>query len=154
MLQKALLRRHASQTDVTTRLIMGLKQKKEAVMLRKLVAAIIGVSALVPGAVFGLGMGEVELDSFLNQPLDAQIELLQTRGLASSEIIASLASAREFSAAGVDRSFFLSQLKFEIDTREDGTTYLKVTSNRPVTEPFLNFLVEVQWPAGRLLREG
>ena len=65
-------------------------------MLRKLVAAIIGVSALVPSTMFGLGMGEVELDSYLNQPLDARIELLQTRGLSSSEIIANLASVSDF----------------------------------------------------------
>lgn len=122
-------------------------------MLRKLVAAIIGVSALVPSTMFGLGMGEVELDSYLNQPLDARIELLQTRGLSSAEIIANLASVSDFSAAGVDRSFFLSQLKFEIVQGSDGKSYLKVSSDRPVTEPYLNFLIEVQWPAGRLLRE-
>ena len=122
-------------------------------MLRKLVAAIIGVSALIPSTVFGLGMGEVELKSFLNQPLDARIELLQQRDLSNAEILANLATSKEFSAAGVDRSFFLSTLKFEVIEGKDGKSYLKVSSTRPVTEPFLNFLVEVQWPAGRLLRE-
>ncbi len=147
------LRWHASQIGSDDSATRSLKQKKEAVMLRKLVAAIIGVSALVPSTMFGLGMGEVELDSYLNQPLDARIELLQTRGLSSSEIIANLASVSDFSAAGVDRSFFLSQLKFEIVQGSDGKSYLKVSSDRPVTEPYLNFLIEVQWPAGRLLRE-
>gem|GEM_PF-331860 len=122
-------------------------------MLRRFAAGFLSVSALIPGTLFGLGLGDAQLDSYLNQPLEAKIELQQTRGLTPQEIIVNLGSPKDFSQAGVDRSFFLSTLKFEVRQNQNGVTSLYVTSRRPVTEPFLNFLVEVQWPAGRMLRE-
>lgn len=131
----------------------GTDEQKEVVMIRKLVGAIIGLGLGLPNFMFALGMGDVQLKSYLNQPLNAKIELVQARGLSPSEIIVGLASTKEFSAAGVDRSFFLTQLKFQVRQEEDGKLFLLVSSKGPVTEPFLNLLVEVQWPSGRLLRE-
>ncbi|WP_165676342.1 FimV family protein [Metapseudomonas otitidis] len=123
------------------------------VRVRKLVLAIAAASALSSGMAHALGLGEVTLKSALNQPLDAEIELLDVRDLSSSEVVPSLASAEEFGKAGVDRQYFLTDLKFTPVLKPNGKSVVRVTSSKPVREPYLNFLVEVLWPNGRLLRE-
>lgn len=82
------------------------------VRLRTLVRAIAAASVLTSGMAHGLGLGEITLKSALNQPLDAEIELLEVRDLGSGEVIPSLASPEEFSKAGVDRLYYLTDLKF------------------------------------------
>ena len=123
------------------------------VRFRKLVLAIAAASALSSGMAHALGLGEVTLQSALNQPLVAEIELLEVRDLASNEVLPSLASPEEFNKAGVDRQFFLTDLKFTPVLKPNGKSVIRVTSSKPVREPYVNFLVEVLWPNGRLLRE-
>ena len=123
------------------------------VRVRKLVLAIAAASALSSGMAHALGLGEVTLQSALNQPLVAEIELLEVRDLASSELLPNLASPEEFTRAGVDRQYFLTDLKFTPILKPNGKSVIRVTSSKPVREPYLNFLVEVLWPNGRLLRE-
>ncbi|WP_271105340.1 FimV/HubP family polar landmark protein [Pseudomonas tohonis] len=123
------------------------------IRVRKLVLAIAAASALTSGMAHALGLGEVTLKSALNQPLVAEIELLEVRDLASNEVVPNLATAEEFSKAGVDRQYFLTDLKFTPVLKPNGKSVIRVTSNKPVREPYLNFLVEVLWPNGRLLRE-
>lgn len=121
--------------------------------VRKLVLAIAAASALSSGMAHALGLGEVTLQSALNQPLVAEIELLEVRDLASNEVIPNLASPEEFVKAGVDRQYFLTDLKFTPVLKPNGKSVIRVTSSKAVREPYLNFLVEVLWPNGRLLRE-
>lgn len=123
------------------------------VRVRKLVLAIAAASALSSGMAHALGLGEVTLQSSLNQPLVAEIELLEVRDLTSDELMPKLASPEEFTKAGVDRQFFLSDLKFTPILKPNGKSVIRVTSSKAVREPYLNFLVEVLWPNGRLLRE-
>ncbi len=123
-------------------------------MVRKLVLAVAAASALMSSSVvLALGVGDINLRSSLNQPLDAEIELLQVRDLSSQEIISALATPDEFGRAGIERIFFLNDLTFTPVIRPDGKSVIRVTSSRPVREPFLNFLMEVRWPSGRVLRE-
>ncbi|VEE15418.1 Tfp pilus assembly protein FimV-like protein [Ectopseudomonas mendocina] len=79
--------------------------------------------------------------------------MLEVRDLASNEVIPSLASPEEFVKAGVDRQYFLTDLKFTPVLKPNGKSVIRVTSSKAVREPYLNFLVEVLWPNGRLLRE-
>lgn len=123
------------------------------VRVRKLVLAIAAASALSSGMAHALGLGEVTLQSSLNQPLVAEIELLEVRDLASNEVIPALASPEEFVKAGVDRQYFLTDLKFTPVLKPNGKSVIRVTSSKAIREPYLNFLVEVLWPNGRLLRE-
>ena len=90
--------------------------------------------------------------SALNQPLRADIALMDAAGLEEGELSASLATADEFSRAGVERVLFLDNLKFTAVLRGN-RRLIQVTSNKPVNEPFLNFLVQLNQPNGRLLRE-
>ncbi|MFL0798352.1 MAG: hypothetical protein K6L73_12780 [Cellvibrionaceae bacterium] len=118
---------------------------------RGLLAGVIG--GLLSPAALGLGLGEVDLRSNLNQPLAADIRLLQVRDLGEAEILVSLAAKEDFERAGVERPFFLTELKFKVDLSNPNNPIIRVTSRKPVLEPFLNFLVEIQWPTGRVVRE-
>lgn len=100
-----------------------------------------------------LGLGEIKLNSALNQPLNAEIQLLHVRDLTENEIRVSIASPEEFARAGVERNFFVTDLKFTLDLAAPQGPLVRVTSNGPVREPFLNFIVSAHWPSGRLLRE-
>jgi len=122
-------------------------------MIRKIAAALLGVGVLVPGVTNALGLGDITLNSALSEPLSANIELVQVRELGDSEIIPTLASTADFKSSGVERFHSLSDIKFQVVISESGQSYIKVSSRKPIKEPFLNFLVEVNWPTGRLLRE-
>lgn len=114
---------------------------------------VLGFLILIPGHVFSLGLGDISVDSVLNQPLQAQINLISARVEELEELRVELAPTDVFDRVGVPRPYFLTQLKFEPVSLPNGRTAIRVTSKDPVREPFLTFLVEVTWPKGRLLRE-
>ena len=65
----------------------------------------------------------------------------------------SLASRQDFENATIERSQILQRLQFTVDRRADSTPIIRVTSDQAISEPFLQFLVTVQWPGGKLIRE-
>jgi pilus assembly protein FimV len=93
------------------------------------------------------------LKSTLNQPLVAEIELLDVKDLTAAEVVPSLASPDDFAKAGVDRQAFLNDLTFTPVLNASGKSILRVTSSKPLSEPMVKFLVQVMWPNGRLLRD-
>ncbi|MDL5595574.1 FimV/HubP family polar landmark protein [Bacillus subtilis] len=103
-------------------------------------------------ASLALGLGDITVHSALNQPLKADIALVDAAGLSAGELSASLASADEFGRAGVERVFFLNDLKFT-PILHGNRNLIRVTSTKPVNEPFLNFLVQLNQPNGHVLRE-
>lgn len=123
------------------------------VQVRKLVLAIAAASALSSGMAHALGLGEVTLKSTLNQPLLAEIELQDVSGLSASDIVPSLASPQAFADAGVSRQDFLNDLTFTPVINPNGRSVVRVTSSKPLSEAYVRFLVQVQWPNGRLMRD-
>ncbi|WP_395603932.1 FimV/HubP family polar landmark protein [Pseudomonas sp. B21128] len=113
-----------------------------------LVAGAFGYSTLS----MALGLGEITVHSALNQPLKADIALIDVGTLTQNDLSVSLATAEEFGRAGVERVFFLNDLKFT-PILHGNRQMIRVTSRKPVNEPFLNFLVQLNQPNGRLLRE-
>jgi FimV-like protein len=113
---------------------------------------IASASMLYPAMASALGLGDITLHSALNQPLDADIDLVETGGLNEEDVIAKLATPEAFTRAGVERVFFLNDLRFTpIIHGNHGVIH--VVSSKPVTEPFLNFLVQLSRPNGDLLHE-
>ncbi|WP_134545829.1 type IV pilus assembly protein FimV [Pseudomonas aeruginosa] len=110
-------------------------------------------SCLLAGQASALGVGDITLHSALNQPLDADIELLDVGDLGADEIEVRLAGADVFAAAGVERLQFLNELRFSPVLQGRGGNRIHVSSSRPVQEPYLNFLLEVARPNGRIVRE-
>ncbi len=119
---------------------------------RKLLGAIVAAALFLPDTGYTLGLGEIEVNSALNQKLNADIELLSAVPEDAETIIVKLASRKEFSRAGLDRPYLLNDLRFK-SVMVNGVPYIKVSSGSPIREPFLNFLVEIDWPNGHLLRE-
>ena len=122
-------------------------------MIRKLSLAVAVATALSPLALYALGLGEIHTHSALNQEFKADIDLLSTTKEELQDVRVVLASPEAFTKAGIDRPFLLTGLEFTPSMTADGHPVISVTSRDPIREPFLNFLVEVNWPKGRLVRE-
>ncbi|MDN5870611.1 MAG: tetratricopeptide repeat protein [Nitrococcus sp.] len=121
-------------------------------MARKLASALVVALMGTPPTITALGLGEIDSDSALNEPLSARIPLLSLERNDAASIRVSLASPAAFERAGLDRPFYLSRLKFEVK-QTDGQQYILISSEKPVKEPFLDFLLDVRWPQGAFQRE-
>ena len=107
--------------------------------------------AAMPSA-FAVGLGEITVNSSLNEPLSANIQIINSTDLQDNQVLVSLASAEAFEWAGVSRDFFLSRLQFSIGRDSANQRIIKIISDQPVVEPYLDFLVQLQWPEGRVMR--
>ena len=112
-------------------------------------AGLIAVPLLANAA----GLGRLSVTSALGQPLAAEIELFAADKAELDSLSANLASDQAFRDARVDFAPVLSSLRFTVEKKPDGRAVLKVTSSRPVTDPFIDLLVELNWASGRLVRE-
>jgi pilus assembly protein FimV len=119
---------------------------------KQTIVVLVAFLSLISSA-FGLGLGDIKVNSNLNDPLDAEIQLIQLQGLTSSEILPTLASSDDFKRAGIERTFFLANIQLLVKEDKSGNLVISLTTSQAVREPFLNFLVEVNWPGGRLLKE-
>ncbi|MCS5564393.1 MAG: hypothetical protein NZ728_09095 [Oleiphilaceae bacterium] len=121
--------------------------------VRKLAVALALAGGLGSSVAQALGLGEIELQSYLNEPLDAEITLPQSRGVNPSDVFVNIAPESAYERVGLSRNQFLSKLRFQVVTQNDGSLAVNVSSREPLREPYLNFLLELTWPSGRLMRE-
>lgn len=112
-----------------------------------------GLGLVVSHSAFSIGIGEISVNSYVNEPFRAQIEVLDPETLSESEIIASLATLSDFDRLGIERQYSLGSLVFETRVSSPESAAIVVSTEDPVREPYLNFLVELRWPEGRVLRE-
>ncbi|MBN1239485.1 MAG: hypothetical protein JXB36_13360, partial [Gammaproteobacteria bacterium] len=114
-----------------------------------------GATALLvaPFGAWGLGLGDIELQSALNEPFSAEIELTSATAEELETLRVSLAGLDTFQRYGLERPAELSGLEFRVMRTADGRGVVRVTSRQPIADPFLTMLVEATWPRGRLLRE-
>ncbi len=103
-------------------------------------------------AAHAAGLGRLTVLSPLGQPLLAEVEIVALQAGEEDGLSARLASAEAFSAAGIQLSPALHGLRINI-ARRDNRPVLRLSTTQPVNEPFLDLLVELQWPSGRLVRE-
>ena len=112
------------------------------------------LACLLAGEAFALGLGEIRLESALNQPLRAEIELISATREELENLTVQLASDDTFARYGIDRPFFLTRMNFRVmGSGSPSGNVIRVSTPDPVTEPFVTFLVEATWASGRLLRE-
>ena len=100
-----------------------------------------------------LGLGELTLHSALDEPFDAEIELVNIGDADENQILVGLASKEDFERAGVTWEFHLLNLKFKTDLSDADHPVVKVSSVESIKEPYLDFVAQLQWPSGLLLRE-
>jgi len=114
------------------------------------VATALGLLTPLTGYAFGLG--QITLHSALNEPFRAEITVNALRDDERGNLEVRLASTQDFERAGLDRSFLLTQLNFEV-VEEANSTRIMVTSDVAIKEPFLGFLLAATTGQGKLLRE-
>ena len=120
--------------------------------LRHLTTSFAAASLLVCSQSHALGIGEMKLQSALNQTLQAEIGLVLSEGEKATDFKIALAPNAKFDEAGIPWTLFLSKIKFQPVT-QNGKTVIKLTSNEVLKEPFLDFLLEIKWAKGSLYRE-
>ncbi|MBB6522294.1 LysM peptidoglycan-binding domain-containing protein [Pseudoteredinibacter isoporae] len=108
---------------------------------------------LSPTLAAALGLGTIEHSSWLGEPLKAEIEVLDPKGEYSPEDIRLRQIYPEEAAAlGVDVVAIRLPLRTDVQ-REGGKLLIKLSTDRPVSEPFLNFMLALEWPTGKSYRE-
>jgi pilus assembly protein FimV len=122
---------------------------------KKTIVAALGGVLLALSAAFAnaAGLGKLTVNSALGQPLSAEIELVSLQPGEFEVLSARTASPEAYTEARIEFSPLLRQLRYAIERRANGTPILKISSSAPINEPFLDVLVEMTWPSGRLVRE-
>ncbi len=128
---------------------MGKSQKWRAtgVALAAVVACVAGFDA------HALALGRMTVQSALGEPLRAEIEVPDINTEEAGSLKTSVASPQAFSAAGLDYNAALSNLQITLQRRADGRAYLRLASDRAITEPFVDLILEVNWSTGRIVRD-
>lgn len=121
-------------------------------MFRKLASTAVLLIFTSP-TLHALGLGEIEMQSALNQPMQAVIELTSSAGIGLSEIKVSAASLEAYQRAGLTKSAVLSDFRFSVEKGSGNNAVVRVSSTESIREPFIEFLLELQWSKGRLLRQ-
>ncbi len=122
-------------------------------VLRKLAVALLSVGVMLPGLGHALAVSDLQTKSALGEPFWGEVDLSEINDLNADEIKVSLASQEDFERVGVERTYFLTDLKFDVIVNPAGRSYVKITTVKPVREPYLDFVVRVAWPGNASLRE-
>lgn len=109
--------------------------------------------AFLPSSVLAAGLGKLNVMSGLGEPLKADIELLSVTPEELSSINASIASNEAYANQGIDKPASHNDIKIQVTKNARGVPILKLNSAQPITEAFLDMLIQVDWSSGRLLRE-
>lgn len=117
-----------------------------------------GIGALLlmacSGAAMALGLGDIRVLSKPGQPLVAEIPVISNEPGELDNARVALASATTFARVGLERpQGLVSNLQFQFAQDARGRAVIRVTSSQPVDRPAINFLIEVEWAQGRLVRE-
>ena len=131
-------------------------QSSSRVRVRFLLAAAFALSAamgLVHPDAQAAGLGRLSVHSDLGQPLKADVEVPAVGSDEAPSLQVHLASQAAFKQANLDFNPALTQLRFDLEARADGTYVVHITSAQAITEPYLDVLLELTWSAGRVLRE-
>ncbi|MGH8708993.1 MAG: type IV pilus assembly protein FimV, partial [Burkholderiales bacterium] len=121
---------------------------KPVALLRLASAAVLSLPLLAQAA----GLGRMSVQSFLGQPLRAEIEIVSLQAGEESSLEARLASGNAFAQAGIEFNPALTGILFAFDKR-DGRPIIRVSTRQPVNEPFVDLLVELRWATGLFVRE-
>src|ERR1700677_1790649 len=107
----------------------------------------------MPGAANALGLGDIHVDSGLNGRLAAEIDIVGATATELTELQAAVANRDTFLHYGADRPGFLSSTTFKVTQDSQGRPVLAVRSTESFTEPVVNFLVDLRWHKGEMIRQ-
>jgi len=107
----------------------------------------------MPSAVRAIGLGEIRVDSALNEPLSAQIDIVGATREELVALTATVASRDVFQRYGVDRPSFRASATFKVGVNAAGHPVLNVRSADPFTDPLVSLLVDLRWGRNDVVRE-
>src|ERR1700691_4603200 len=107
----------------------------------------------MPGAANALGLGDIHVDSGLNERLAAEIDIIGATALELADLQAVVADRETFLHYGADRPAFLSPTTFKVTQDSPGRPQLAIRSAESFTEPVVNFLVDLRWHNGEMIRQ-
>ncbi|MGH8311746.1 MAG: FimV/HubP family polar landmark protein [Gammaproteobacteria bacterium] len=122
-------------------------------MSKKLVFVLALALTAVPLVANALGLGEIKLNSTLNQPLSADIALVSAAPDEIDSLHVKLANAAQYKQAGIPMADVLSKLQFHVVPGANGTATIHVSTPQPFREPLIDVLLDVTWDNGELIRE-
>ena len=120
--------------------------------LRNLVVSVVCLVLLASRAATALEVGVIETRSVRYEPLDARIALGDVQPGDLEGLKAMLGSPAQFELAGLARPDYLKLLEFSVVRNDDGSGHIRVSTSEPIIEGALTFLVNVEWPRGRIVR--
>jgi pilus assembly protein FimV len=135
------------------RCIINDRQAEVMDMSRKLAIAAFMLCLSATSSVYAIGLGDIEIQSMLNEPLNAVIELTSASKQELNELKVTIAPREAFQKMGISRTNILNDFKFSVEQPQRGLPVIRVTTQQPVREPFLDFLIEASWSKGHLLRQ-
>ena len=123
------------------------------VLNRVAVAAAVSVLSALPTAGWALGLGKLNVQSALGEGLRAEIDVTSLTGDEGATLQVKVATPETYRAAGVDYNGVLANTSITLQRRADGRPFLRLSSDRPVQEPFVDVILDLAWSSGRLVRE-
>ncbi len=120
----------------------------------KRIAAAVALALVAgSGSAWAAGLGRLTVQSALGQPLRAEVEITAMSPAEASSLNARLADPAAFRQAGLEFNPALRGLRFAIERRGTGRPIVRITSTQPLNEPFVDLMVELNWAAGKFVRE-
>lgn len=114
-------------------------------------AAVAFVGLHAPDAL-ALALGPITVQSALGEPLRAEIDLPQITAAEADSLRAATAAPETFRAQGLEYSSTASKVRMQLHRRPDGRSVLRLTSESPVQDPFVDFVVDARWSKGHITR--
>ncbi len=116
---------------------------------------VLSLTLAIPFPLHAIGVGDIDIQSHLNQPLLAQIRILASKseGIRASDLTVRAASRAQHSKYGLNYPSAMKGAKFQITQQGNGNFLVRATTSYPIKEPLLNFLLEVDWGKGKLYKE-
>jgi pilus assembly protein FimV len=101
---------------------------------------------------WAVGLGEITVKSKLGQQFNASIPISDASALSAEQLKALNAPAEIYQKLQVDNSYVYQGFNLMI-AEEKGTLVLNITTDDPVKEPYLDFVIQLKWPEGILNKE-
>ena len=122
-------------------------------MVKRLTSVLLLLASLCCGRVFALGLGDIIVDSTVNEPFSAVIALTSASDFTEEQLLVELAKEDDFKRLGAIRKHYLTGLKFKLDLKHISGPVILVSSREVIKEPYMDFVVDLQSPGGRIVKE-
>ncbi len=111
------------------------------------------IICMLQGQAFAIGLGQPVVHSSLGQPLNIEVVILVVEDYSDEQLNFVIAPMKVYEQFGVEFSHLHHKLKFSIKQGEPDRKVLVISTLKPVNEPFINFIMEMRSPEGKVIKE-